>query len=73
MREPLVMMFSSPCVLLERRVVFFCPLTASTSAGSASQVKNSFHWSAMTPPAAPAIALISPISMLLYADVFHQI
>ena len=35
--EPLEMMFSSPFVLDERLLVFFLPLTASTSAGRDSQ------------------------------------
>ena len=37
MTEPVVMMFSSPLVLLDRLVTFFRPFTARVSAGRASQ------------------------------------
>ena len=61
MTEPLVMMLSVPLVLEDRPPVDFRPFIIRTLAGISSHMKNSFHWSASTPVAAPIAACISPI------------
>ena len=68
MPEPFEMMLSLPLVLDEREVMRFTPLTTSVSLSIASQQKNSFHWSAIVPPSAPAPALMSPIVLIPFKN-----